>query len=104
MKLNYLSRLKTGQLLNLKVLKTPMLYVGLNFVDWLLTKLLRSAIGYGFGQKFSVLLLLTMKPQQFLFLHQKDTITFMNSLNWEEILNKLRMVTNHGDLRLTIIR
>src|SRR3990167_6338275 len=105
MKLNYLSHLKTGALSNLRVLRTQMHYVVLNYEAWLLTRLLPFVIGNGYGLKSCEQHLLTTRPLCYLFPHRKDITIFSTYTTWDKIITvqmELLVNTNPFDIQVTI--
>src|SRR3990167_7349887 len=104
MKLNYLSRLKTALLSNLKGLKTLTLLEVLSLEGLSLMKLQAYEIGIGFGQKYYVLRLLTMKALLYLFQHRKDiTISLISTKKGNGVGKGIVAIINPGALPVSII-
>ena len=102
MKLNYLSHLKTDLGLNLKGLRTQMHFVVLSLGVWLLMRLPRFVTGTGFGKRFFVQPLLTMRHQLYLYQHPKDLITSTTYSFWVNTPNRgIAQITdqNHPAIR-----
>ena len=78
MKLNYLSRLKTEVLSNLKARRILMHFVVLSSEAWSSMKLLVFVIGDGSGARYYVLPSLIMRPLLFLLVLLKAIITSLS--------------------------